>query len=210
MLNDPAIRTAFHLKQLRKAHRNADTLVVDELGIDHGRQRADIAVINGRMIGYEIKSDQDTLDRLNKQIAGYNRVFDYAVLVATTRHIQQAESIVPSWWGIINVSEGTHGVIRFQSRRKGTMNPKVNAIALARLLWRDEVITVLRDLGVPSNQLRKERAILYQSLVRRLTVVQLAKLVRNRLKEREEWRDLSRPSLYGGSEEKCGKGLFLH
>jgi hypothetical protein len=45
-------------------------LVLDELGIDHGRQRADIAVINGRMTGYEIKSDRDTLAPLSNRAKG--------------------------------------------------------------------------------------------------------------------------------------------
>ena len=129
MLDDATIRTAFHLKRLRSVHQNPRTLVLDELGIDHGRQCADIAVINGRMTGYEIKSDRDTLDRLAKQIAGYNRIFDYAAVVATDRHLPQALRMLPLWWGIIGVSAGSRGGLRFRTVRKGSLNPKANPIA---------------------------------------------------------------------------------
>jgi hypothetical protein len=190
MLDDAIIRAAFHLRRLRGVHQNPGTLVVDELGIDHGRQRADIAVINGRMTGYEIKSDLDTLDRLTKQIAGYNRVFDYAAVVATDRHLQQAAEMVPPWWGIISVTAGSRGGLHFRNVRRGSLNPRASAIALARLLWRDEVLCILRDLGIRGEKLRSERASLYRSLIRRMAVDDLAKLVRSRLKARTEWRDL--------------------
>ncbi len=190
MLDDATIRAAFHLRRLRSAHQNPGTLVVDELGIDHGRQRADIAVINGRMTGYEIKSDLDSLDRLTKQIAGYNRVFNYAAVVATNRHLQAAAEMVPPWWGIISVSAGSRGGLHFRTVRRGSLNLKASAIALARLLWRDEVLAILRDLGIRGKPLRRERASLYQFLVRRLVIDDLAKLVRSRLKARAEWRDL--------------------
>ena len=40
-----------------------DTIIVEELGLCRGSVRADIAVINGLMKGFEIKSDRDTLQR---------------------------------------------------------------------------------------------------------------------------------------------------
>jgi hypothetical protein len=55
-MNDPLIRKAFHCSFLQKEHAAPTTLVVDELGLEHGKCRADIAVINGHLIGYEIKS----------------------------------------------------------------------------------------------------------------------------------------------------------
>ena len=54
-MNDGRIRAAFHGKILRRQHLCPETLVLDELGLMHGRCRADIAVVNGCLIGYEIK-----------------------------------------------------------------------------------------------------------------------------------------------------------
>ena len=71
-MNDAQIRSSFHSKKLRRHHATPDTLVVDELGLKHGKCRADIAVINGHLIGYEIKSDDDSLHRLARQVEAYN------------------------------------------------------------------------------------------------------------------------------------------
>lgn len=65
---DIEIRSALHRKKLRQLHERADTLVIDELGLAHAKARVDVAVINGCLHGYEIKSAQDTLDRLAGQL----------------------------------------------------------------------------------------------------------------------------------------------
>jgi hypothetical protein len=62
------IRLALHAKRLRRLKTHPNTLVIDELGLAHAKSRIDVAVINGCIHGYEIKSDKDTLDRLSKQI----------------------------------------------------------------------------------------------------------------------------------------------
>ena len=48
-MNDEQIRLQFHLKRLRRQHEDSEMVVVDELGLKHGRCRADIAVINGHL-----------------------------------------------------------------------------------------------------------------------------------------------------------------
>jgi hypothetical protein len=68
---DSEIRTALHSKKLSRLRSSQEVLIVDELGLAHARSRVDIAVINGCLHGYEIKSAQDTLARLPAQIATY-------------------------------------------------------------------------------------------------------------------------------------------
>lgn len=63
-MRDRDVRQALHRKVLKEHHGDADTLVLDELGLRHGTCRVDIAVVNGYLHGYEIKSDSDTLERL--------------------------------------------------------------------------------------------------------------------------------------------------
>ena len=108
-MNDIEIRHYFHKKKLRKHHAAKNTLVVDELGLKHGKCRADIAVINGHLDGFEIKSDRDTLSRLSDQISVYNLVFDHATLIVGPRHIEEAKTQVPEWWGVIFCEEGRRG-----------------------------------------------------------------------------------------------------
>jgi len=50
-------------------------LIVEEFGCNSAR--IDIAVINGALHAFEIKSDSDSLDRLPSQIEAYQGVFEY-------------------------------------------------------------------------------------------------------------------------------------
>ena len=79
---------------------DASTIIVEELGLCRGTVRADMAVINGILKGYEIKSDRDTLTRLANQAGTYNRIFDTLTIVVADRHLERTEQIIPSWWGI--------------------------------------------------------------------------------------------------------------
>jgi hypothetical protein len=61
--NDAIIRAALK-RYLEGRHAQDDKVrIIEELGISHGSCRIDIAVVNGMIHGYEIKSDQDTLQR---------------------------------------------------------------------------------------------------------------------------------------------------
>jgi hypothetical protein len=48
--------------------------MLDEFGLEHGEVRVDVAVINGELHGYEIKSERDTLERLPRQVKAYSAV----------------------------------------------------------------------------------------------------------------------------------------
>lgn len=73
---DDAIIRKYLKEYLAKAHKDDKRVrTVDELGINHGDVRADIAVVNGVFHGYEIKSDLDTLNRLPRQAEAYSEVF---------------------------------------------------------------------------------------------------------------------------------------
>ncbi len=193
-MNDAQIRKNFHQKRLRRHHATRSTLVVDELGLKHGKCRADIAVINGHLIGYEIKSDDDSLDRLNGQIQIYGAVFDRASLVVGERHLKDAQRIVPKWWGVLAAREGQRGAVHFETVRKAGMNPSVDDFSVAQLLWRSEAVELLAKLDVSRRLLRRPRTVLYRELVRILKPRELRSAVRECLKDRRNWRCLLPPS----------------
>jgi len=196
-LRDRDVRQALHGKVLREHHGDQNTLVLDELGLRHGASRVDIAVVNGFLHGYEIKSDADTLERLEGQIATYNAVLDRVTLVVGEKHLSKATIQVPEWWGIKVVAQGPRGGIAFDSARTPAMNPAIDPLALAELLWRPEAIQVLADRGVEPRQLRQPRAALYRTLVEIVSLNELRDLVRQHLKARERWRGLRPPSSDG-------------
>ena len=66
LFKDQDIRSVLNQK-LEKKYRDADTIIINELGLLQGLCRVDVAVINGIIHGYEIKSEADTLERLPLQ-----------------------------------------------------------------------------------------------------------------------------------------------
>ena len=187
-MNDAKIRTSFHSKKLRKHHIASDTLVVDELGLKHGRCRADIAVINGYLIGYEIKSDNDSLYRLADQVTTYSAVFDQASVIVGRGHLKEIMNFLPYWWGVIAALEGQRGAVHFETVRRATLNPAGDDFSVAQLLWRNEAEEELLKQGFSGRLLRQNRSILYRELVEILGAKELRKVVRERLKNRTDWR----------------------
>lgn len=186
-MRDRDVRDALRRKVLAEHTRDPGTLVIDELGISHGSARVDIAVVNGRLHGYEIKSDADTLQRLPMQAQAYNSVFDRVTIVAGSKHAAHLEDAIPQWWGIKIASQGPRGAVHFTDQRPPRRNPGILPLELARLLWRDEAQAILEARAVRGVK-GKNRAALYQLLVTHLTLNELRDAVRAALKVREGWR----------------------
>ena len=73
-----------------------------------GMSRTDaLGVIDGQLIGFEIKSDHDTYARLKRQTADYDELCDVNYLVVGKSHRKQADQHIPKHWGIICVYEET-------------------------------------------------------------------------------------------------------
>ncbi len=204
-MNDAQIRESLHRKRLRRSHACPSTLVIDELGLFHGDYRADIAVVNGHLAGYEIKSDRDSLRRLDKQVTAYCSVFDRVSVVTEPKHVTGVSETVPVWWGIIVAHEGTQGGISFETVRQGKFNHAVSPVAVAQLLWRDEAVHVLELCGASRRVLRCSRHALYEELAARLSLRELRRCVRTCLKGRTDWRHHSQLSPSGGSSPPAAK-----
>jgi hypothetical protein len=192
-MNDSEIRQNFHRKILRRQHAQKDTLVIDELGLNHGKCRADIAVVNGHLIGYEIKSNNDSLRRLKGQVKSYNAVFDKIFIVIGDRYIRSIQRHIPAWWGVIGSIRGPKGAVNFDTIRKPQTNESIDPISIAQLLWRNEVIEILKKNKAPNKIIRQPRRVLYEYLVSILSICELRKAVRDYFKKRRSWRCLESP-----------------
>jgi len=164
-----------------------ETLVVQELGLCQGQARVDLAIINGSLHGIEIKSDRDTLSRLSAQQAIYNKVFDQVTLVAGTQHLSKAKGNIPSWWGL---SEALYdnGQLVIHEVIPCHENPCVDAISIAQLLWRDETLVALTELGLDKGFRSKTRSVLCERLVEAVPVNKLQQMVRKTIRDRSGWR----------------------
>jgi len=164
------------------------TLILDELGLRHGKARIDVVVINGIIHGFEIKSATDTLKRLPGQVSVFNTVLDRVTLVVAHRHTDKARQMIPKWWGVAAVKDDGLQPLRFTEVRKGGMNPSPDPLAVAKLLWRDEAMEVLEKKGAAKGIRSKPRKYLYERLIVELALDDLRREVRERLLSRRNWR----------------------
>ena len=113
LTSDKEIRAALHQKALRRMHACPNTLVVDELGLAHAKVRIDVAVINGCVHGYEIKSATDSLYRLERQLEFYRECLEKLTIVCDEKHARAVLKIAPKWCGILTAKKGPRGGIKF-------------------------------------------------------------------------------------------------
>jgi hypothetical protein len=189
--NDKDVRQAVLKKILAEHIHDPRVLVVEELGLAHGSARVDIAVVNGFLHGYELKSHADNLNRLPNQIAVYSKILDRATLVVAENHLCDSLPLLPEWWGIKVASVGSRGSVNLETYRSVGFNTAVVPFCVAQLLWRNEAESILLTRGIEKKALRTNRAGLYQLLCDELNVVQLRSTVREQLKCRKGWRDHS-------------------
>jgi len=188
LTNDKIVRAA--LKVALRDHYAIDKQlrIIEEFSVEHGAARVDIAVVNGRLHGYEIKSDRDTLWRLPEQMDSYNGVFDRVTLVVGKQHLFEAVNIIPDWWGIIIAKiDASHSVV-FNSIREARRNPARNSVSIARLLWRSEALKILEEAGRADGVRSKPRELIYERLSSTFDQHRLALMVRNALFLRGAWR----------------------
>ena len=152
-----------------------------------GKSRADVlAIIEGSIIGMEIKSDNDTYTRLASQIKDYERYCDYCYVVAGESHARVAEH-VPDYWGIIYVSPDNVIVERDAER-----SPKVKLENQLSLLWRNELLNIQEKEGLPK-LLNTKRLLIYERLIKTAGVPTIRADVTEQLMNRDYtlWDDKS-------------------
>jgi hypothetical protein len=111
-----------------------------------------MAVVNGELKGFEIKSDQDTLHRLRSQVSVYGKIFDTVTIMTGLRHIRRAKKILPSWWRILLADRKSDSTPQLECLRQDRLNPKLDpfaspgipTFALIQLIWRDQAFALLR------------------------------------------------------------------
>jgi hypothetical protein len=166
-----------------KYAHDPDSYIVEEMGVWSGTVRIDVAIINGSLSGYELKSDRDTLERLPHQRDIYGHVFDYLHLVVGKRHAEDAEKLLPSWWGIsIAVAAGSE--VKLLPHRDAALNPSPNPYLIAELLSKEEAIGVLYALGSAKGWRSKPIRLIHERLAAELPLNELKDRVRTILKKR--------------------------
>lgn len=188
VVKDADIRSA--LFPLLRSRATSPALVVEELGLCEGEVFADLAVIEQQLEGFEIKSDTDTLRRFERQREVYSRVMTKASIVVTDKHLREVRNRLPQWWGIL-LALPSGRTVEIASIRKARRNPAVDPSALVQLLWRDEALLQLEQMGLARGLRSKPRKDLWDRLSTELSLSQLQAVVCDRIKKRAGWKSAS-------------------
>lgn len=164
-LYDIDIRKIVHQYLYLSYIHDPTTKILHEFSLPFGEAIIDIAVLNQSLVGFEIKSDFDTLARLPVQIGYYNQIFDKIILVTTKKWLSKTIDLLPDWWGIyllVNncslLSNSITEEILYKSNdgiilkrvREPQKNAKINLEYRLQLLWKKELIKILELYCLPS------------------------------------------------------------
>lgn len=186
-MKDPAIRKILRDTELSHFESDPNSLVLEELSLPVAKARIDMAVVNGSLHGYEIKSASDTLQRLPGQIEAYTKVFDYLSIVTEQKYSNRLVELLPKWIGIIVCDDDEKRGATIHYRRKPKLNKRKEAFFLAKLLWHDEIVDVLEEYNIPFR--KKDRTwLLCEALSSSLDVETISFVVRSKLKNRKGWK----------------------
>jgi hypothetical protein len=182
-MRDFDIRIILKTTLLKNYYEDTTSKVVEELDLPIGKARIDIAVINGHMHGYEIKSARDTLKRIPSQLEAYSKVFDYLSIVTEQRYEKKLLATTPEWVGIFTCEEnGTVSLVR-----PALLNENRQSFYIAKLLWKEELQGLLTCKNIKFKK-SDRNWLLCEALADHLPLEELASLVRSQLKQRSNWK----------------------
>ena len=163
---------------------------------------ADVVILNGTSTVYEIKSERDTLKRLEWQTKTYNDVFAEVYVIAGDKHVASVEKNVDSQVGILRLSDQYHiSTIRQADNRPADIDP----LAVFDSIRTSEAKTILRAMDVsfpdvPNTQIRKVLRSIFGFLDPVETHRAMVKVLRNTRgsKQLSQFIDCVPPSLKAG------------
>lgn len=185
-MKDPCIRQILRETELLHFLEDIESRVIEEFSLPVAKARIDMAVINGALHGYEIKSASDTLQRLPSQIEAYSKVFDFLSIVTEMKYESKIVNQIPGWIGIY-LCEEKRGIKSIKQLRPPLLNNNKESFYIAKLLWRDELIECLIENQIPFR--KKDRNwLLCEAICQKLEIEIISEMVRTKLKKRNNWK----------------------
>ncbi len=110
-----------------------------------GECKADLAILNGTATVYEVKSERDTLARLQKQIEAYRTVFARVLVISGENHVDCVLKTIPDDVGVLCLDNR----YRISTVREALDAPeRTSATAIFEAIRTQEAKLILRGLGI--------------------------------------------------------------
>ncbi len=124
---------------------NQDSIIMSELTVGNYLKRVDLAILTkGKLIAFEIKSEADSLYRLEEQVHTYLKYFDMVIVASDTKFISKITHKLPKSVGLweINKSE-----IKIKS--KGTCSDRIESSQLIDYMDVVDLAKLASNLKIP-------------------------------------------------------------
>lgn len=177
LLGDKEIRFAL-IERLKRAS-NSPKAILEELRVHNGNAIADVVAVYKDLHCYEIKSDKDSIERVEKQAKYYDLVFRKTTLVTTDKHAARAAKYTPDHWGIV-VARINEGNVSFLPKRKAELSPDFNKQLALLTLWKSELTTLAEPIS-SSNLTKLSRKTLAELLANKLSDLRISQDISKQL-----------------------------
>jgi hypothetical protein len=109
--------------------------------------KADLVILNGTATVYEVKSERDSLSRLEKQVKAYSKVFAQTYVIAAENHIHALLGTLPESVGILRLTSR----YRISTIRNAfDLTENVSPAAIFDSIRTEEARMILLSYGVPT------------------------------------------------------------
>jgi hypothetical protein len=110
-----------------------------------GECKADLAILNGTATVYEVKSERDSLNRLERQVTAYAKVFARVYVIAAENHVGAVIGSVPEDVGILRLNSR----LQISTLREAVDRPeRVSPAAIFDSIRTEEARMILGSHGV--------------------------------------------------------------
>lgn len=144
----------YHL--VKKSIKRSKEVTIFEMNV--GNSRLDIGKINGSSFVYEIKTELDSLNKLEKQINDYSKVFEYINIVIHPKHLKKTMEIIPEYCGVKTYNITYRGC-KFTDVIEAKKNPLISASTqIQTLTSKDLEYIITKFIKAPVPQKRTDRS----------------------------------------------------
>lgn len=114
-----------------------------------GSSRADLCKINGTSVAYEIKTDLDNFNRLEKQIKDYYKIFEEVYIICSESNVNNIISVIPQTCGLYSYKQTKSGKYIFKLYRAAKKNCELDTTKQLQLIRKAEFYRFFKmDVGI--------------------------------------------------------------
>lgn len=121
--------------------------------LNAGKSRLDLCKVNGSSIAYEIKTDLDNLNRLNKQLSDYLKLFEKVYIICSKKRCKTIEKYLPDECGIYSYRITKKGRYIFNEIKTAKHSKQLNSKNQLELLTKKELEDIVNKKSLSRNAL---------------------------------------------------------